>query len=81
MNEGGIGSLITTLPRVLGSFTSSFCSSKILTSYPGAGLVTLPGKVGKTFLYTSRLRKLEQIGHPVSVYHQLSLMITCGKCL
>lgn len=27
------------------------------------------------------LRKLLQIGHPVSVCHQLSLIIQCGKCL
>jgi len=47
MKDGGIGNLITTLPRILGPTSSSFdYSSKILTSNPGQALVTLPGRVG-----------------------------------
>jgi len=47
MKDGGIGSLMTTLPRTLGPTSLFFVySSKIFTSNPGQALVTLPGRVG-----------------------------------
>jgi hypothetical protein len=80
MKAGGRGNLMTTLPRISGSVHYLLASSKILTSYPGIDLVTEPGKVGKTVPKSLRFKTLAEIGHPVSVYHQVSLIKTFGKC-
>ena len=80
MKAGGRGILITTLPSSFFAH-SSFSSLNTYTLYPGTGRVTDPGNVGSTFPQVSKFGRLAEIGHPVSVYHQVSLIMTCGKCL
>ena len=43
MKEGGKGSLMESLPVVLGVVMTWLSSSRIWTYQPGAGLVQLPG--------------------------------------
>lgn len=78
IKAGGSGSLITTFPRAFAS-TALFPSSNTYTLYPGTGLVTLPGRVGKTVLKSFKFNRFAEIGHPVSVCHHVSLIKTFGK--
>src|SRR5947207_13873720 len=65
---GGRGSLTTNEP-IWPHFISRFSESTTRTSHPGTGLLGEPAFTFKG----SMPRQLAQIGHPVSVCHQLSI--------
>ena len=62
-----MGSLIARFPSSPGA-TGSPSESRTYRSYPGTGTVGEPALIG----IGSSPRRLEAIGHPVSVCHQLS---------